>query len=152
MSDCKHNVDVELICPLQQCGSLNTQARKATTMYQQYMISHSSSHLPFLQALVELLQQNIVAARNAEQEDAAKFMEKVLVATSRHFISTQQASTTMPEKSAALGLQQAAPLLPPAAAPTPGQSLLLNAQPVPASSGGKNNNNERKTAGGLYLP
>ncbi|MEW5313655.1 MAG: hypothetical protein WDW38_005203 [Sanguina aurantia] len=106
------------------------------------------------QALVELLQQNIVAARNAEQEDAAKFMEKVLVATSRHFISVQQTSTTMPEKSAALNLQQAAPLMP-AAAPTPGQSLLLNATAVPASSGaGKNSSkdNSRKTAGGLYLP
>eukprot|EP00197_Chlamydomonas_leiostraca_P003004 CAMPEP_0202865636 /NCGR_PEP_ID=MMETSP1391-20130828/6269_1 /ASSEMBLY_ACC=CAM_ASM_000867 /TAXON_ID=1034604 /ORGANISM="Chlamydomonas leiostraca, Strain SAG 11-49" /LENGTH=331 /DNA_ID=CAMNT_0049545499 /DNA_START=9 /DNA_END=1004 /DNA_ORIENTATION=- len=60
------------------------------------------------QPLMDLLQQNIDAAKAAEQEDAAKFMEKVKTACGKYLITAAAPVTAMPAAPPVLGATQSA--------------------------------------------
>jgi hypothetical protein len=77
-------------------------------------------------AVIFLLQQNIDAARAAEQEDAAKFMEKVKTAAAKYVLSSMPAP----------------PPAPPAPVPTPATERMaaqLQPAPLPAPPAAKSN-------------
>eukprot|EP00877_Chromochloris_zofingiensis_P004637 jgi/Chrzof1/14174/Cz08g28060.t1 len=63
------------------------------------------------QALMDLLQQNIDAARNAEQEQAALFMEKVKTAAAKFFVAVPSGTPAVrpPQKKEASVLSSGAP-------------------------------------------
>lgn len=90
------------------------------------------------QALMDLLQQNIEAARGAGQDDAANFMEKVRIAAGKYLVAVPGAPTAaMPSPPATLGgvtvptsasplAGMAAPSPPsPPSAPSPPSKLVL---------------------------
>jgi hypothetical protein len=92
------------------------------------------------QALVDLLQTNADAAREAGQEAAAVFMEKVKAAVSKYLITGAPAGGAM-MPAVPQALAEAAPAVPGGATPAPGGSGLLiagaNGSNVAASAAAK---------------